>query len=188
MKDYEGKTRIWKFPESERTVEEYLVRHNEWLIEYYGEGKVPNHREEQLDKFYAEHEVIVKEFPCVITLETDHYSLDDIDDILRSFLGHEHGECHWRKCRDANLNYKMIREIAEHMKKEYNDSVGQILEDIRCCWGDFTLKHSHKGQWNSRYILKTGYDFGFMNYYFKDPAHIERMRVACTLDENYMIL
>lgn len=185
---YERK-RIWKFPEAERTVQEYYKRHREWLKEYYGTDDYDDtYKEDRLSEFDIDHENIIKEFPYILTVETDHYSMNYIDNLARSFLGHEHGECHWKKCKDANLNFVEIRKMAEYMKKEYNDSVSVLLQDIREDIGIYTYGHSHKGQWNSRYIVKTGYDFGFMNYYFKDPAHIERLRIACTLDENYMIL
>ena len=136
---------------------------------------------------------IHKEFPHVITY-AGYYGcgsiLNEMDDWCREKFGDEHGKCHWRGCEysfnrwyDENgfeeelykLEYKIAGPRPDRKKKrawnKWQKITGKLIDEhfeMIEARLDTPREHSHKGVWRSFFVVKTGYDYGYQDYCFKN--------------------
>lgn len=170
-----------------RTVEEYM-EHLKTLEEaYHWPIKA---LEERKDKRAALHE----EFPYVVTYEGCYghgTQLDAMDAWCREKFGDAHGECHWRDCElswytwyeknnfdeelDKLIDEKAGKRPAKKKKKAWKEwqKINDVLLDEHFKMieerPDRPEPHSHKGIWTNYFVVKTGYDYGYQDYCFKNP-------------------
>ena len=52
-----------------------------------------------------------------------------------------------------------------------NGPCHQIQSNYPCCLHGF--EHTHEGVWCTRWFVKTDYDFGFNEWYFREQSHQE---------------
>lgn len=135
---------------------------------------------EKLDERLIEREKVHKEYPYVVTVALNYYSMDDINDILREKLGDQGGECGWRECefsyatwhKETGLENQLQRKLYPLNKKQKDElairsdyiTEHYAMIDKRL---DKPGKHSHWGVWTTFWIVKTGYDYGYNDYCFK---------------------
>lgn len=136
-----------------------------WPIERY-ESQIPKRKK------------IHKKFPFVITY-AEHYGsgclLDDISDWCREHYGDRDGECHWRKC---SLSYdtwyygnrfeEQLDKQLEKCKKREEDGIIDAHFEMIKNRPDIPKKHHHTGIWTTFFVVKTGYDYGYEDFCFKN--------------------
>lgn len=131
-----------------------------------------------------------KEYPYVVTYEGSYYFHDDMENWCRENISDKHGKCTWDDCpysfdfwyrenRFDELLYqrekKQLGPRPEYEDKEkwdiWQEGVHKIISDhydkihdMLDCPGE----HSHKGVWETLWLEKTGYDYGFQDYGFKN--------------------
>ena len=143
-----------------------------------------------LDKMGPKRAAIHAEFPFVITYP-GHYGcgslLDDLEDWCRDAFGDAHGECHWRGCllsfdywyKNEGYEDQLDKELYDDMpdkkdKKAYKkwerryDKILNVHFDMIKKHPDAPEDHSHKGIWTHHFVVKTGYDYGYEDFCFKN--------------------
>lgn len=143
--------------------------------------------DDRLNKCTIERKSNHERFPYIITYK-GHYNpgiLDEMDDWCHEHFGDKHGECDWRGCEwdwdkwheesglDKHLQNELYNEI-EHNKdsdlhSEWSSTIINVHFEIinEGYFFDQPGDHCHKGVWISRFIVKTGYDYGYQDYCFK---------------------
>ena len=124
-------------------------------------------RFENLEK-QAGRQALHAQFPHVVVAEDDHYSLTEMERWCRAAFGHPHGECHYDDsgtCPDGEIDPEAPAYYAEHHP-------GQSIDP----WDLWTYDHCHVGTWAILYLLKTGYDYGFQDFCFHNPADADSFR------------
>ncbi len=152
---------------------------------------------ENIEKKKTKRQEIHEKFPYVVTY-CGHYGhgslLDDLSDWCRDKFGDCDGECHWRGCeldwdkwhQESGLEDILMKALNDerenHPKpdekdkkamkkweKEDNarDIIGEHFEMIKTRT-DAPEEHSHEGIWTSHFVMKTGYDYGYEDYCFKN--------------------
>ncbi len=133
------------------------------------------------------------EFPHVVTF-SGHYGhgmlLDEMQDWCREHLSDRHGECHWHYCEfsfdkwydDNNIDQELDDEIEKQIGprperkrkrawekwfKKSNPITNKFFDEL-CLRLDSPDDHSHIGVWTSLFICKTGYDYGYEDFCFKN--------------------
>jgi hypothetical protein len=144
-----------------------------------------------LDKLQETREKTRNEFPYVVTYKGGYNPgiHDDMEDWCREQFGDAHGECNWTECPygyeywyensgmeallDKNLEVCGERPDRDDTKEweEWRECGDRIIgdhfamvEDHPDAPGD----HSHKGRWKTVWLRKTGYDYGYQDYCFKN--------------------
>lgn len=128
-----------------------------------------------------------KDFPYVITVEADHYFLDDIEDWCRTMFGNYDGECNWDGCKkswetwyeETGLEKELDDELYRIRKKHGDQTSKDKKISSKAMTKHFDMvekredapkEHSHNGTWMRFYVVKTGYDYGYQDFCFKDIA------------------
>ena len=166
-----------------KTVEEYMEHLKtlepayHWPIESFEKKK-----EKRME--------IRQEFPYVVTYQDFHSSFDTIEDWCREQFGDRHGECNWVYCEfgfekwyeDNQFEKQLDKEILDKCGKRPNSSnkrqwnkwqkqsdkiIDEHYEKIHQMI-DSHRDHSHKGTWTTLYLCKTGYDYGYQDFCFKN--------------------
>ena len=155
------KMRIEQYIEHVKTLDEKY----HWIVKDY-------------EKRLPEREQIHKKFPHVITYR-GHYGegslLDDMTNWCRQYYGNSDGKCHWRKCnlsfdvwhKNTGLEDKLealLNNCADDEGDNIIDNHFKMIEDRP----DFPKEHCHIGVWTSFFVVKTGYDYGYEDYCFKN--------------------
>ena len=132
----------------------------------------------------------MKRFPYVVKYE-DHFDVFDyMEDWCREHFGDKDGKCDWSKCElhfDKWYDDNNFDEILYQQKLEIcgprpdpndREALKIYWEKTRKVNRDFFDKlderedmpqdHSHTGIWTTVFAGKTGYDYGFQNFYFKN--------------------
>lgn len=125
------------------------------------------------------------EFPYVVTYAGDHWGLlYDLESWCRNHLGDEHGECNWDECEfsfetweqktglEKQLDIKLNQikatcddgDLRQKLMSQTIDEHYKMCESRLDCPGD----HSHRGVWKSHYVIKTGYDYGYQDFCFRN--------------------
>lgn len=143
----------------------------------------------------VEREGIHKEFPYVITYCGNYgpdFILDDMQDWCRDQFGNSGGECHWHECPQGWPYWYEKAGLEEILEKELDDNTKNNPEPSKkdkqahAAWEesgsiiinehfdmidkrpDAPEKHSHVGIWAHYFVCKTGYDYGYEDYCFKN--------------------
>lgn len=150
------------------TLETYLEKvraqdkQNHWVIDNY-------------DKIKLERYKLHKKFPYVITYRGSYNLFDNINNWCREKFGDEHGKCYWDDCEFSWLRWYKKMGFENQLENELDtnkdgdeaykiiDNHFKIIEDRL----DTPHDHSHKGIW-ATFFLKTGYDYGYNDYCFKN--------------------
>lgn len=156
----------------------------QWSLEKFGEKKI--RRQE-----------IQKEFPYVVTY-CGHYGpgslLDDLTDWCREKFGLRHGECQWRECEYSFDKWYHENKFEEEMDRltdekagprpdrkkkrawsKWHKISGEVIDEqfkIIEARKDKPEEHSHKGIWTSFFVMKTGYDYGYEDFCFKNQEDV----------------
>ena len=160
-----------------RTLEEYLTH----IVTL--DGKFHN----TLQKFkQAEptRNALLKQFPYRITMGGYcDYDGDLVNMEIWCYeqFGFRHGECETHYCEYSYENWCkkngfdeiLDREIDYLIKNGQRDKTHQAIENhsaylrtLQNCPDD----HSHIGTWTTLFLFKSGYDYGYQDYYFKHKA------------------
>ena len=111
----------------------------------------------------------LKKFPFTVIVEGCYPE----NDFAHRWCWQQFGPPQYEECNDHYSEYpgcSLVLAIDEYtIKKNYKDSNGVYHEY------DFHTrdpgKHSHDGTWTTVWLGKTGYDYGFTEYYFKSEAN-----------------
>lgn len=148
---------------------------------------------ERSEERKAERQKIHEEFPYVINY-SGHYGpdclLDDISDWCHEKFGSKHGKCYWHGCEwnwdrwhaESGLEDELDNELHENRGprpdskdkkawKIWQEEGSQIIDkhfEMLETRLDAPDKHSHWGVWTSFFITKTGYDYGYEDFCFKN--------------------
>lgn len=166
-----------------RTVEEFIE-------ELKTKDKMYQWPIERFEKKKPERDELHKEFPYVITYKDYYPNLDDIENWCRDKFGDEHGKCKWSGCEWSfdswhigtglrkeldELLYNEVRRPKNDDSPEYKlwDEYHDLIMDahfdmIKNDLYDKPGEHCHMGTWRSFFIIKTGYDYGYEDYCFKN--------------------
>lgn len=149
---------------------------------------------ERIGERQTKREKIHEEFPYIITYSGNYgygggWLLDDMKDWCRKQFGDEHGECHWHGCewdwdrwhRESGLEEELDRDLDARGKrpvekekkalKKWQDVTSKIIDEhfeMMKTRFDAPDDHSHWGTWTSFFVCKTGYDYGYKDYCFKN--------------------
>jgi len=122
------------------------------------------------------------EFPYQVLIEESYYVMDEYSDILWKTLGPAHGECskHNQRLGDTygtdwvcpgvavdHNHYLDMWNSASHNNywKTRYPKFEDFLEHVD--EGPVAFDHSHVGDWQHLWLVKTGYDFGLQIYRFR---------------------
>lgn len=121
---------------------------------------------------------IHKSFPHVVTCQ-GHYGeglkLNIMEDWCREKFGHSDGKCNWSKCEMGweywynKMDFESQLEIQLVSCKEHERD--QIIEDhfdMIEKHPDQPQEHYHVGVWVPFFVMKTGYDYGYQDFCFKN--------------------
>lgn len=164
-----------------RTVEEY-IEHVKTQDEMY------HHVIEGFEKQKPARSAVHNEFSHVVTYSDYFPNLDEMEDWCHNKFGDEHGECKWDSCEwsfskwhiESGLRKELDTLLYETPKPErdtpefelWGEYHSLILEAhydmIKNDIIDKPWDHCHKGTWRSYYIIKTGYDYGYQDFCFKN--------------------
>lgn len=146
---------------------------------------------EGLDKLQMKRKEIQEEFPFVITYKGG-YNLgihDDMEEWCREQFGDEHGECRWDGCPDGYEYWYEQAGLEDILDKKLEVCGPRPSHDDEELWDkwqeqsnviinehfkmvdariDAPGDHSHWGVWRTLWLGKTGYDYGYQDYYFKN--------------------
>ena len=122
-----------------------LAKAYHWPVEKY------ESRSELIESTY-------KEFPFVVTVEGGWHEFDEADTIAWNLFGPRDGKCN-QYIDDCHVSCPMVLEIKNKIIQEGLDPYDSSIE---------TPEHSHSGCWQYVPIAKTGYDYGFGSYCFKN--------------------
>lgn len=133
-----------------------------------------------------------EEFPYVVTWNGPYEFFDDLEDWCREHISDKHGECHWHFCEhsynkwfdESNLDDVLDKRINDELgpkpnqkknKKKYDKWFEKYHKIVTNFFDndvesriDAPGKHSHWGVWTSIFFLKTGYDYGYCDFCFKN--------------------
>lgn len=149
---------------------------------------------ENFEKRIPERAEIHKDFSYVVTY-AGHYGhgaqLDAMDAWCREKFGDEHGKCHWRGCEHSFDKWYEDNGFEEEIDRLYDEIAGPRPDRKKKRawnkWQKITGKiidehfemiekridkpgeHWHKGIWTGYFVVKTGYDYGYQDYCFKNP-------------------
>lgn len=112
-------------------------------------------------------------------------------DVSHRWCWQQFGPPECKQCYDYASEYPacpMVLAIEEYIiKKSYKDKDGKVHEY------DFHTrepeKHGHEGTWTTVWLGKTGYDYGFTEYYFLNEVDRDKFIVTAPsldLGENYV--
>lgn len=147
------------------------------------------------DSKKSKRKLIHEKFPHVITY-SGHYGpgslLDDMEDWCREKFRDRHGECYWIGCEwdwdrwheevglEAQLDSQLYhlnrgsrpnRDDNSEAWDKWQEIGGKIIDDhfkVVEKRLDAPGEHCHWGTWTSHFICKTGYDYGYEDYCFKN--------------------
>lgn len=149
----------------------------------------------------AERKKVHKKFPYVVTIENDHYTLDDIEGWCNRMFGHENGKCNWIGCVDSyerwynesGLEDQLDCELDASDKKygrrskKGKEMSTKLIEDhfaMVKTKKDAPKEHNHIGTWRTFYIVKTGYDYGYEDFCFKNKAEAIHFKMIWNGENN----
>ena len=131
---------------------EEKVKHLLTLPEtYHWPVKRYNEKKEEID-------VIYKNYPFIVTVEADWEDFAEKDVLAWKLFGPEDGKCNYY-IDDYHCPCPLVLEAKNKMIQEGKDPYEYDSE---------TPEHSHNGCWKQAHIAKTGYDYGFGSYCFKN--------------------
>lgn len=132
-----------------------------------------------------------KEYPYIITYEGGYEFHDEIENWCRENISDKHGECGWEECPfgfdywyrenrfDELLYQKEKQTLGPRPDYEDKENWNNWQKDMQILIADHYSEvqgklncpgdHSHKGVWKTLWLEKTGYDYGFQDYGFKNP-------------------
>jgi len=143
-------------------------------------------------------EKIHAKFPYVVTYSGYYGRcslLDDMETWCREQFGLADGECRWDDCEQAwekwyketGLENQLDKELSEEQKnnptpdekdkksmKKWrdNDTSHDIINDhftmVKTIEGQPPEDHYHIGKWTAHFVMKTGYDYGYQDYCFRN--------------------
>lgn len=146
---------------------------------------------ESFEKRLPERKKLHQNFPYVVTYPGIYDWLDHMEDWCREKFGNRHGKCSWDDCEfsfdkwyeDNNFDELLhqeqlkncgVRPDREKNKKEWDiwhdkssDVIHKHFEMIKKRL-DSPHEHSHKGIWTTIFLVKTGYDYGYQDFCFKN--------------------
>ena len=118
--------------------------------------------------FQERREALRPRFVHVVTVVGAHEEHDDCTYWLWMNAGPEDGPCH------EDMSFKPACTTAQAFRVELKDEAGETYYGFD---DDLEMpEHEHDGEWKAAYIRKTGYDYGFCDYGFVDPAKAELFR------------
>lgn len=153
---------------------------------------------EGMDKKETKRQKIHKGFPYVVTYHGHYglgSLLNDMEDWCRKNFGDCDGECYWEECPESWETWYGKTGLEDILDKELNDErkiypkpdiddekamkqwvkkdnardvIGKHFEMIKTVEGQPPEIHYHTGKWMSFFIMKTGYDYGYEDYCFKN--------------------
>jgi len=120
--------------------------------------------------------------------------LDDMNDWCREKFGDKHGECYWRECEwdwdhwhektglEAQLDKELYSNSGSRGSRPDRDKdpeawdkwqeIGDKIIDDHFKMVEKRIDapgdHCHWGIWTSHFVCKTGYDYGYEDYCFKN--------------------
>ena len=121
-----------------------------------------------------------EEFPYVITYPGLYCSggmLDEMEKWCRETFGDRHGKCNWRGCdfnwerwhEETGLEDLLYEQLDQCKDGESGNIIDRHIEKYQHHI-DAPGNHSHKGIWTSFFVVKTGYDYGYEDYCFKNQG------------------
>lgn len=124
----------------------------------------------------AERSHLHQEFPHVVCMEGVYPEMDMATNWCWKNIGDEHGQC----C-EASSEYPGCPQVLATEKIVHHPG-GKDFPP----WKEKTYtkppEHGHIGNWKTFWYCKTGYDYGFMDFCFKNEADAEKFKaVAETL-------
>lgn len=173
------------------SLEDYIKRLRKQDPAYQWPLEKHKERETKRQKFH-------REFPYVITYSGYYGHgglLDNMEDWCRKEFGDSDGECHWSKCPEswdtwyekAGWEDVLMKELDEEHKRnpkpdekdkkamkkwrkidDARDIIGKHFEMIKTVGGQPPDDHFHTGTWTYHFVMKTGYDYGYEDYCFKN--------------------
>jgi len=113
------------------------------------------------------------------------------NDVAYRWCWQQFGPPECKQCYDYSSEYPacpMVLAIEEYIiKKSYTDKEGKVHEyDYHTREPE---KHGHEGTWTTVWLGKTGYDYGFTEYYFLNESDRDKfIATAPSFDfgENYV--
>lgn len=141
-----------KISSFEKYVKEKDIESGTSMVKRYLEGERVLEREDTR-----------RSFPYVVTVESDYPSMDDAEAFCWNMFGPRNGEC-------AQTDSECpVCPLVINAKTKKLDEDGFIdVED-----------HSHIGVWTMFWISKTGYDYGFADFCFKDESDMNIFATEC---------
>lgn len=140
----------------------------------------PNGRDLSDDQ-KAERSHLHQDFPHVVCVEAFYPEIDMAANWCWKNAGPEHGPCH-----DSGSEYPACELVLATEKIVVHPDVAR---PDGTTWKGYKEKtytkppeHGHIGNWKTFWYCKTGYDYGFMDFCFKNEADAEKFKaVAETL-------
>ena len=124
----------------------------------------------------TEREGKLKEFPCALMFEMAW----ETDEELRKWCWDNIGLYDCESCSDSvyfTPGCPVILDlIAKTPKIDDNEKYWEGIEDAHDA-----IEHGFQGIWTSLSFGKTGYDYGFIEYYFKNESDKEKVLSAITV-------
>lgn len=117
-----------------------------WKIKRYSE------RKDEIDAVY-------ESFPFIVTVEASWEEFEETDQLVWNCFGPKNGECLYSVC-DFIISCPIVLEVKKEMIKNGKNPFDLTSEEVP--------EHSHSGCWARVPIAKTGYDYGFGSYCFKN--------------------
>jgi hypothetical protein len=140
-----------------------------------------------IEKFFGENETrkiynqdkrdeTLKKFPFTVIVEGCYPE----GDFACRWCWRQFGPMHTEECAESYSEYPgcPLVQATEYLHHyTYKDSDGTMKEDSEKQYKK-PEKHAHEGNWTIVWLGKTGYDYGFSEYYFKDEANRDAFIIA----------
>jgi hypothetical protein len=150
-----------------------------------------------IEKFFGENETrkiynqdkrneALNKFPFTAIVEGSYPT----NDFAARWCWQQFGPMDCKECAESYSEYPgcPLVQATEYLHHyTYKDSDGTMKEDSEKCYKKPEV-HGHEGNWTIVWLGKTGYDYGFSEYYFKDELSRDKFVQAVPdfdLGENY---
>jgi hypothetical protein len=127
----------------------------------------------------------IKQFPFALCMADFHENIEQYIEIMVPILGKPDGECNFEKCDQAELDLAAIEQLLKGMSKAHDvNRIAYVRQELMTTRPIYK-KHSHKGTWTCRFLIKTGYDFGYNDFYFGSAEDREKFIDNCGADKKF---
>lgn len=152
-------------------------QHLQYRAEHYPDNYalVAHNREEGLLRINQKRSELRARFPYAVVAEGGYPEHDYARRWCWQNIGPEAGPCSSWQCDYPGCPLALATEIIE--RGAWEDKSGEVHNYVQKRHSD-PGEHSHEGEWTYLWLGKTGYDFGFSEFYFANETERQNFLAA----------